>query len=261
MKRMRQVTGARYVTALSFLLSWIVIFPLSAQHQEKASIHGKIHEFDEKEKRIPLGYATLYFPDYGIGATSDDDGHFHMTNVPTGKARLQVMFVGKVPIDTLINIVRDLTLNFTLKDESFNLKEVTVTATQSRAGRSTASNISRQAMDHLQATSLNDLLALMPGGVLQNSALNNAQQINIRQIAGNSSSEEALNALGTAIIRDGAPISNNSNLSAMNPTVAGSAAALGGGASPSGGVDVRSISTENIESVEIIRGIPSVEYG
>ena len=120
MKRMRQVTGARYVTALSFLLSWIVIFPLSAQHQEKASIHGKIHEFDEKEKRIPLGYATLYFPDYGIGATSDDDGHFHMTNVPTGKARLQVMFVGKVPIDTLINIVRDLTLDFTLKDESFN---------------------------------------------------------------------------------------------------------------------------------------------
>ena len=261
MKRMRQVTGAKYVTALSFLLSWIVIFPLSAQHQERASIHGKIHEFDEKEKRIPLGYATLYFPDYGIGATSDDDGHFHMTNVPTGKARLQVMFVGKVPIDTLINIVRDLTLNFTLKDESFNLKEVTVTATQSRAGRSTASNISRQAMDHLQATSLNDLLALMPGGVSQNSALNNAQQINIRQIAGNSSSEEALNALGTAIIRDGAPISNNSNLSAMNPTVAGSAAALGGGASPSGGIDVRSISTENIESVEIIRGIPSVEYG
>ena len=36
---------------------------------------------------------------------------------------------------------------------------------------------------------------------------------------------------------------------------------MSGGASPSGGVDVRSISTENIESVEIIRGIPSVEYG
>ena len=152
-------------------------------------------------------------------------------------------------------------LNFTLKNEDFKLEEVVVTATNSQAGRSTASNISRQAMDHLQATSLNDLLALMPGGISQNSALNSSQQINIRQIASNSSNEEALNALGTAIIRDGAPISNNSNLSAMNPTVSGGTSAMSGGASPSGGIDVRSISTENIESVEIIRGIPSVEYG
>lgn len=247
--------------ALSLLLSGITSLPLHAQSHEKGSISGKIHELDEKEKRIPLGYATLYFPDYGIGTTSDENGRFSMPNVPMGKARVQVMYVGKVTIDTLVNINRDLTLDFTLQNENFNLKEITVTATQNRAGRSTASNISRQAMDHLQATSLNDLLSLMPGGVSQNSALNSSQQINIRQIAGNSSHEEALNALGTAIIRDGAPISNNSNLSAMNPTVSGGASAMSGGASPSGGVDVRSISTENIESVEIIRGIPSVEYG
>ena len=247
--------------ALSLLFSGITPLPLHAQSHEKGSISGKIHELDEKEKRIPLGYATLYFPDYGIGTTSDENGRFNMTNVPMGKARVQVMYVGKVTIDTLVNVNRDLTLDFTLQNENFNLKEVTVTATQNRAGRSTASNISRQAMDHLQATSLNDLLSLMPGGVSQNSALNSSQQINIRQIAGNSSHEEALNALGTAIIRDGAPISNNSNLSAMNPTVSGGASAMSGGASPSGGVDVRSISTENIESVEIIRGIPSVEYG
>ena len=247
--------------ALSLLLSGITSLPLHAQSHEKGSISGKIHELDEKEKRIPLGYATLYFPDYGIGTTSDENGRFSMPNVPMGKARVQVMYVGKVTIDTLVNVNRDLTLDFTLLNENFNLKEVTVTATQNRAGRSTASNISRQAMDHLQATSLNDLLSLMPGGISQNSALNSSQQINIRQIASNSSHEEALNALGTAIIRDGAPISNNSNLSAMNPTVSGGASAMSGGASPSGGVDVRSISTENIESVEIIRGIPSVEYG
>lgn len=247
--------------ALSLLLSGITPLPLHAQIHEKGSLSGKIHELDEKEKRIPLGYATLYFPDYGIGTTSDENGRFSMTNVPMGKARIQVMYVGKVTIDTLVNVNRDLTLDFTLLNENFNLKEVTVTATQNRAGRSTALNISRQAMDHLQATSLNDLLSLMPGGISQNSALNSSQQINIRQIASNSSHEEALNALGTAIIRDGAPISNNSNLSAMNPTVSGGASAMSGGASPSGGVDVRSISTENIESVEIIRGIPSVEYG
>ena len=261
MKKERQNPWARYVTIyLSLLLCLATIFPLHAQSR-KVTISGKIHEFSEKGKRIPLGYATLYFPDYGMGATSDDNGHYSVSNLPTGKARIQVQFVGKLPIDTLVNVHHDLTLDFTLKNEDFKLEEVVVTATNSQAGKSTASNISRQAMDHLQATSLNDLLALMPGGLSQNSDLSSSQQINIRQISGNSSGEQALNALGTAIIRDGAPVSNNSNLSAMSPTVSGGASALGGGASPSGGVDVRSISTENIESVEIIRGIPSVEYG
>lgn len=262
MKKEKANLWARYVTAtLSFLLCLVGTSPLHAQSHEKVSISGKIYEFDEKDKRIPLGYATLYFPDYGMGATTDDNGRFMVENVPTGKVRIQVQYVGKLPIDTLVNVNRDMSLDFTLKNEDFKLKEVIVTATNSRAGRSTSSSISRQAMDHMQATSLNDLLALMPGGVSQNQTLDNAQQINIRQIASNSSNEEALNALGTAIIRDGAPISNNSNLSAMNPTVSGGATAMSGGASPAGGVDVRSISTENIESVEIIRGIPSVEYG
>ena len=261
MKKERKKPWARYViTCLSLLLCLATTFPLHAQ-SGKVSISGKIHEFDEKGKRIPLGYATLYLPEYGMGATSDDNGHYSVSNLPPGKARIQVQFVGKLPIDTLVNVSRNMTLDFTLKNEDFKLEEVVVTATNSQAGKSTASNISRQAMDHLQATSLNDLLALMPGGISQNSDLSSSQQINIRQISGNSSGEQALNALGTAIIRDGAPVSNNSNLSAMNPTVSGGASALGGGASPSGGVDVRSISTENIESVEIIRGIPSVEYG
>ena len=262
MKKEKLNPGARHtIVALLLFLCLPTRMPLQAQEHQKTSISGKIYEFDEKDKRIPLGYATLYFPDYGMGTTSDENGNFSIPDVPNGKARIQVQYVGKQPIDTLVNIQRNLTLDFTLKNEDFKLKEVVVTATNNRSGRSTASSISRQAIDHLQATSLNDLLALMPGGVSQNATLNNSQQINIRQISGNSSNEEALNALGTAIIRDGAPISNNSNLSALNPTVSGGATSMSGGASPAGGVDVRSISTENIESVEIIRGIPSVEYG
>lgn len=246
---------------LTLLLFVCFGITLSAQNPTKTGIDGKVYELDSQGKRIPLGFATVYLPDYGMGATTTDDGLFSLDNVPTGKTRMQVQFVGKLPIDTLVNVSRNMKLDFTLKNEDFKLEEVVVTATNSQAGKSTASNISRQAIDHLQATSLNDLLALMPGGISQNSDLSSSQQINIRQIASNSSGEQALNALGTAIIRDGAPVSNNSNLSAMSPTVSGGASALGGGASPSGGVDVRSISTENIESVEIIRGIPSVEYG
>ena len=75
--------------------------------------------------------------------------------------------------------------------------------------------------------------------------------------------EEAanMNSLGTLIIRDGAPVSNNANLQTVSPAITGAGTALGGTSSPAGGVDVRAISTDNIESIEVIRGIPSVEYG
>lgn len=58
------------------------------------------------------------------------------------------------------------------------------------------------------------------------------------------------NAFGSSIIMDGVPMSNNGTLSQ-------------GGFSSTAfvGTDLRQISADDIESVEIIRGIPSAEYG
>ena len=254
----------RYIMmCLFFLAGGGVMTPVWSQSNQKVKITGTVFEYDAANKRVPLGFATVSIPDMALGTTSNERGNYELDGVPTGHVRMLIQYLGKVSIDTLVNVNKNLTLNFTLKNEDFRLKEVTVTATNSRAGKSTASNISRQAMDHMQANSLSDLMALLPGGLSQNQNLNDAQQIKLRMVASSSESnkDNAFNALGTAIIRDGAPISNNANLSTLNPTLSGGGGALAGGASAIGGTDVRSISTENIESVEIIRGIPSVEYG
>ena len=264
MKRIDFNQWARYAITCLFLLTGLGITPQAWSQNSKVKISGTVYELDGK-KSLPLGYATIAIPDMALGTTSNENGKYELDGVPAGKVRLSIQFVGKVTIDTLVNATKDLSLNFTLKNESFKLKEVTVTATNSRTGKSTASHISRTAMDHMQATSLYDIMALMPGGVSENQDMSKAQQINIRQLSGSTGPEAPMNALGTAVIRDGAPISNNANMSAMSASVLGSSdatpGALGGGASPAGGTDVRSISTENIESVQIIRGIPSVEYG
>ncbi len=71
-----------------------------------------------------------------------------------------------------------------------------------------------------------------------------------------------MNSMGTAIVIDGAPpLSNNANLQTLSPAISGGGGSIGGGSSPNSGLDIRSISTDNIESVEVIRGIPSVEHG
>ncbi len=251
--------NVRRVAILLFLTSlWMSPFT-RAQSPKKAKVYGIIYESENKQLH-PLDYASISFPDYAIGSISRNNGQYTLVDVPTGKARMRVRFLGKLQIDVVVDVKEDTELNFTMENEGFKIKEIVVTAKNNQAGKATSSVIGRTAMDHMQATSLYDLMALLPGGLSTEPNLNNARQINIRQVSSNTQVEN-VNALGTAIIRDGAPISNNSNLQALNPTVGGGASSLAGGASPSGGLDVRSISTENIEFVEVIRGIPSVEYG
>ncbi len=75
------------------------------------------------------------------------------------------------------------------------------------------------------------------------------QTINLRTAS--NSDQDKTNAFGTSIIVDGVPMSNNANISSP----------IGGTSSAGLNVDLRQVSTDNIESVEIIRGIPSAEYG
>ena len=44
-------------------------------------------------------------------------------------------------------------------------------------------------MNYMQATSLYDVMSLMPGGISQNQDMSSAQQINIRQVSSSSGPE------------------------------------------------------------------------
>ena len=258
----KKMLFSNVILLFMLLLAAGMMIPQGASAQNKIRIHGTVFELDGKQQ-VPLDFATVSFPEFGIGTTTSNGGKYALDNVPGGKVKIRVQYIGKHTIDTLVTLQSNKQLDFVLSTEDFRLKEVTVTAQHNAAGKSTSSNISRQAMDHMQATSLYDVMSLLPGAQMVNPNLSSAKSIEIRQTG---SYNSAQNSLGAAIIRDGAPISNNANLSVLNPTTSsetnsGALAALGGGAAPSDGIDVRSISTENIESVEIIRGIPSVEYG
>ena len=166
-----------------------IALPIKSQNNYKVKLTGTVYEYDHNNKRLPLEFAAVSIPEIALGTTSDENGRYILENVPTGKIRMQIQYLGKVSIDTLINVNKDLVLNFTMRNEDFKLKEVTVTATNSRSGKSTSSHISRSAMDHMQATSLYDVMSLMPGGISQNQDMSSAQQINIRQVSSSSGPE------------------------------------------------------------------------
>lgn len=234
-----------------FILFWVTLMMLkiSPVHaQSKFSIRGTLYESIGGEKK-PLPGATIFIEKIGLGTMSQINGRYQLNNVPRGEVMLSIRFIGKVPIDTLIQLNSSVELDFTLREDNFRLQEVVVTAKEN-TGQSTSSTISDKAIEHLQSVSLDNIMALLPGGITSNPTLNYSSQLNIRSISSESDAQN-LNALGSAIIQDGTPLSNNANLQTMNPSVRGGMNALGGTSSPAGGIDTRGISLENIESIEV----------
>ncbi len=101
---------------------------------------------------------------------------------------------------------------------------------------------------------MQEVLQLVPGAVVTNPSFTNTTGASIRQYE-----NDNLGSLGTAIIVNGATLSNNANLQAINTATSGGSASFS--TSSGAGVDLRAITADNIESVEVIRGVPSVEYG
>ena len=237
-----------------FVFTLLFAAVLTGSAQQVGSVSGTI---SDTERQGLIG-ATISIADFKLVTVTNASGHYRLDNVPQGRVRMLIKYIGKQDIDTIVNLKGSIHLNFTMKEENFHLDNIVVVARTKTSGSSTSSYINRNAIDHLQATSLADVLALAPGAISTNQQLNKAGMATIRGVSDNGLNQ--INSFGTAIILDGAPLSNNANLSALNPSLNGAVTSMAGGASANAGIDTRDVSTDNIESVEIIRGIPSVEY-
>lgn len=143
-------------------------------------------------------------------------------------------------------------------DTSITIAEVRVTASEVRGAQTSTSLIGPTAMEHLQPASLTDVLSLLPGGLTETPKMGQANMIALREIP-SSDDNYATSALGTRINIDGAPLGVDANMQRI--TDAGQTDSDAGRTSVNKGVDLRSIPTDEIETVEVIRGVPSVRYG
>ena len=231
-----------YVT-LTTLLSLLLLCPLWASAQKDG--HTLSITVTEKGSREAIIMATLQLQPSGAMAVTDVDGQAKIANVPTGDYTLQISYVGFEPINTRLKVTKDLQLTYQMVPTSLALREVKVVARQKESGASTSSVIGRQAIDHLQATSLADVMQLIPGQLMGNHDLTQQSNLQLRTLVNNNTS-----AFGSSIVVDGMPISNNGALSQGQFS-----------STAFTGTDLRQISADDIDNVEVIRGIPSAEYG
>ena len=222
------------ILSLFFLLTTLGIGFSSAQ---TFIVEGRIVE---QRSGKSVEFASVLLKEEGLWAITNENGVFRIKNVPAGKTTLTVQCLGYQKIIMPITIGRNITnMVLKLKEEDLRLEEVTVVAKRKTDEATTSYTIDRTSLDNQQILNIGDISTLLPGGKSTNPTLMNDGRMALR-----SSSQEKGNAsFGTAIEVDGVRLDNNS---AAGETMAAS---------------TRTISTSNIESIEIVTGIPSVEYG
>ncbi len=221
---------------LAFLL--YIFFSISSiANPNRFSVSGKVVD-DITQK--PLSYATIRIQNMELWAISDDNGRFVIANVPTGQVTVEVKTLGYVTRTFAFALNRDTDLkNIRMKEDNLSVPGIEVTARKKSVTGATTYIMDRTTLDHSQVLNLSDISALLPGGQTVNSSLMNDSRFALRAGSG----ERGNAAFGTAVEIDGMRLDNNANMSETS--------------SPS----TRAISASNIESVEVIAGIPGVEYG
>lgn len=189
-----------------------------------------------------------------IGGLTDDRGMYH-AYIESGQWTVKVSSVGFIPYSDTISLLDSATVTATLSPTVKSIGEVVVTAKESH-GMSSASVIDREAMSHLQPSSFTDLLELLPGNTSKDPVTGSANIAQLRT-AGNvgDNADYYAASLGTSFIIDGVPVNTNAGMQSTPD------ATRTGRLNTGKGVDMRSLSTDDIESVEVVRGIASAEYG
>ncbi len=200
-------------------------------------LSGKVVDADNGQ---PVEYASILISESGLWAITDDKGTFTIKHVKPGKTTLTVQCLGyrkqTWPMTIRRNVL-DLTLR--IQQETLKLEGVTITAKRVQDEATTSYTIGRTTLDNQQILNISDLSTLLPGGKTVNPSLMSDNRLSLR-----SGTQEKGNAsFGTAIEVDGMRLDNNAS---TDETLAAS---------------TRTVSASNIESVEVVTGIPSVEYG
>lgn len=226
------------------------------------SLKGRIIDAATSEA-IPYATMTITGTDGKKHTTvSDISGYFNIDGLTGNRYTVSVSYLGYSTTTFSYSNTdnRGAGITIKMKQDSRMLNEVVVTAHESQ-GITTSSVIDRKAIEHLQPSSFTDLLSLLPGGSTQLPDLTNSNSIRLRQ-AGTGGSNYDVSSMGTVFVTDGIPINSNADMQMVRQASSNAAGDPDAGRNhTTSGVDMRSIPTDNIESVEVIRGIAPVEYG
>lgn len=234
----------------AFVLSLMAVFVAYSQNQAAYTISGVVLN---KDTGKPVEYATVVLAATEQWAVADANGNFTIQNVQPGKNTISISCLGFVTDTKEIVVSKDIPKYLIyLAEDNLTLDSVVVTAQDNSNSATTSRTIDKTALDHIQMLNVADASSLLPGGATRrSSSLLEDQVFSIRSgsSSGSGITELGSSSFGTAVEVDGVRLSNNGSFSSYSS---------GGGVS---GISVNNVASTNVESIEVITGVPSVEYG
>ncbi|EHO14376.1 TonB-dependent receptor [Myroides odoratimimus] len=251
-------------TQLTIIILSLFIHFLSYGQNTRSPISIKVQ--NEYGMAIPTAVVMLKSDKESVLELTNEAGEVTFKLVPDNYL-LEVQHISYSFYSQKLNTLTHNNLTVVLKAETNQLEEVVITAKEG-TGLTSTSVINRRAMQHLQPSSFADLMELIPGGRAQDPYLGGVNKIQLREvgrvssnIGGVGNKQYDTSSLGTLFVVDGAQLNSGANLQYTYGYMDNVSSGVNKNINISSGVDMRTISTDQIEKVEIIRGIPSVEYG
>lgn len=150
---------------------FLIVIGCSFTFAQSGRISGKIIDSRSGE---PLIGANIIVTGTSLGAASNINGEYLITNVTAGEYSIKASFIGyqDVTVNNLIvNSGLTTRLNFELQSTEFSTEEVVIVSKRpliEKTSTNAVRIIGSEEFDNLGIRSLNDMVALQPGVVLQN---------------------------------------------------------------------------------------------
>ena len=215
---------------------------------DKATVEGVVRDSDGK----PLSFATMFIAELGTGVSTDLEGKFRFTGTKGTEYTLNVSYLNHVDKEVKVKAGSPEPLVIVLEEQSYELAEVVVMSDYKKNQGSTAV-INQQALEHIQPTSVADVLSLIPGGLFRESSATGFNRISLRQ-----SGSDDNTSLGMAVVMDGIP-QDNDGFRASIPGL--STDEYSDRLGMNRGIDLKTLSTDHIRKIEIVKGISSAKLG
>ena len=205
------------------------------------------------------GFATLGIEQLNAYTMADENGRFELKRIPNGRYKILAKRMGLIDVTTEVEVSGgDVTIEIKMPTATFKIERVEVMARRHKADKL---EIGETAIEYLQPVSLGDLAVLLPGNIYTENSMTQFSLNSSRQVGSDKNS-----SLGIAITSDGVPQSSDGVRIQMvgiteNTYSGGGDSQIKARSGINSGTDMRYISTDHIQSVEVNRGISSPKYG
>jgi len=165
------------------MLLLLTLLPMNvwAQQSGKKTYDVELTVTDRTTKESII-MATVQLQPTGAMTITDADGRATLHNIQGGTYTVNISYVGYEPFTTRVAVNKSVHLSCQMTPTTLALREVSVVAKQNVSGASTSSIIGRQAIDHLQASSLADIMQLVPGQLMGNIDMTSQSNLQIRSL-------------------------------------------------------------------------------